>query len=79
MAKIAILGCGFGTALAVMLNKYGHRVILWSKYENEIEEIKSTRENKRLLPGIILDESIELSCDINCVKNVDFIIILLKL
>ena len=39
MANITVLGCGFGTALAVMLNSYGHRVTAWSKYQSEIDTI----------------------------------------
>ena len=37
MAKITILGCGFGTALAIMWDKYGHNVTAWSKYQEEID------------------------------------------
>ena len=39
MAKITILGCGFGTALAIMWDKYGHNVTAWSKYQEEIDAI----------------------------------------
>ena len=40
MAKIAVLGCGFGTALAVMADSCGHQVTLWSLFPQELEEIR---------------------------------------
>ena len=40
MANIAILGSGgWGTALAVMANRHGHAVTLWSPFEEEIASI----------------------------------------
>lgn len=76
MANIAILGCGFGTALAVMTDKCGHNVSLWSKYENEINQIKATRENKQLLPNVIISDSITLTSDLkNCVLDKEIILI----
>lgn len=75
MANITILGCGFGTALAVMLNENGHKVTAWSKYPQEIETIKRDREHKKLLPGIKIPESIEFTADPSCVRGADIIIV----
>lgn len=75
MANITILGCGFGTALAVMLNENGHKVTAWSKYPQEIETIKRDREHKKLLPGIKIPESIEFTADPSCVSGADIIIV----
>ena len=75
MAKITILGSGgFGTSLAVMTYKYGHEVTLWSKFEDEIKQIRKYAENKKLLPGIPVDSGIALTSDINCVRDADMII-----
>lgn len=41
MAKITILGCGFGTALAIMWDKYGHNVTAWSNIK------RNRRNNER--------------------------------
>ena len=75
MADIAILGCGFGTALAVMLDISGHNVICWSKYQDEIDAILSDREHKRLLPGVKLSDSISFTSDPSCVKFADMVIV----
>lgn len=74
MANITILGCGFGTALAVMLDKCGHNVTAWTKYQNEIDDILRNGEHKRLLPGVPVPPSISFTTDPSCVKGADLII-----
>lgn len=74
MANITILGCGFGTALAVMLNANGHNVTAWSKYQDEIDSILKNREQKKLLPGVKIPERIRFTADPSCVKGADIII-----
>ncbi len=75
MANITILGCGFGTALAVMLNSSGHNVTAWSKYQDEIDRILKDREQKKLLPGVKIPESIAFTADPSCVKGADIVIV----
>ena len=50
MAKITILGCGYGTALGVLFTTFGHEVVTWTKFEQEAELLRTERERKRLLP-----------------------------
>ena len=53
MAKLFILGAGgFGTALAVMSQANGHEVTMWSYREDEAAQLRTDRENRRLLPGV---------------------------
>ena len=41
MADITILGSGgFGLALAIMCDNAGHKVTVWSKFQDEIDAIK---------------------------------------
>lgn len=62
MARILILGSGgFGVSLAVMLHKYNHDVCMWSKFPQEIADIRRYGENRKLLPGVPIDLSIELT------------------
>ena len=74
MAKIAVLGCGFGTALAVMADGCGHQVTLWSLFPQELEEIRRDGEQKKLLPGVPVTERIALTSDISCLADCDLCI-----
>ena len=75
MAKIAVLGCGFGTALSVMLNKNGHTVTAWTKFQNEIDAINRDREHKKLLPGVKIPNEIIFTTNPECVSGVDILIV----
>lgn len=76
MANISILGSGgWGTAISVMLNKYGHNVCLWSAFEEEIKDIIEDGENKKLLPGIPVSRDIMMTSDIECVRDMDLVIL----
>jgi len=65
MANITVLGCGFGTALAVMWHNAGHKVAAYSNSREEIEAIKRDKEHKKLLPGVKIPDGIEFTTDIS--------------
>jgi len=44
-----------------MLHKSGHQAALWSKFKEELDEIRLYGENRRLLPGVAVDASIRLT------------------
>lgn len=76
MADITILGSGgFGLSLAVLCNTNGHKVTVWSKFQDEIDAIKRTGELKAKLPGVFIPEEIKFSTDISCVKDADMVLI----
>lgn len=75
MAKITILGCGYGTALGVLYTKYGHDVTTWTKFENEAEELRTSREHKRLLPGVKLPDNLKVTTDPKCVSGADIVVV----
>ena len=59
--KIAVIGAGsWGTALAQTLGNNNHSVKLWDIDGNLINNMKADGENKKYLPGIILNDNIEL-------------------
>jgi glycerol-3-phosphate dehydrogenase (NAD(P)+) len=62
---ISVLGDGgWGTAVAILLAQSAHhRVRLWSAFEASCESLKQNRENVRLLPGVAIPASIELTTD----------------
>lgn len=60
--KVAVIGDGgWGTAAAQLLDSYGHQVTVWGPFADYIEEIRSTRENPRYLPGIKYQPTIRWS------------------
>lgn len=64
MAKIGIIGAGsWGTALAVVLEKNGHEVTVWSALEPEIEMLKEHKEHLDKLPGVKLADNICYTTD----------------
>ena len=75
MAKFTILGMGgFGLSLAVMLNNFGHDVTVWTKFMQEIEDIKRDGEYKQKLPGVKISDEIELTDDISSVNGAEIVI-----
>lgn len=75
MANIVILGSGgFGLSLAVMAERYGHSVTVWSKFQSEIDDIRAHGEHVQKLPGVAVSERIGLTSDISCVKGCDMLI-----
>lgn len=74
MYKISIIGSGtWGCALANVLSQ-NHQVILFSKFNDEVERLKQTRTNKNL-PGMVLNENITYSSDLVFSCKSDLIII----
>ncbi len=62
MSKVCIAGAGgWGLALALVLEKNGHEVTVWSALHEEIELLKVEHENKRCLPGVIIPPTIKLT------------------
>ena len=56
--NISVIGSGgWGTALALHLDKCGHKVFLWSYLPEESERLKNDRENKEFLPGVSFGEA----------------------
>jgi len=63
--KITVLGDGgWGTALAVMLDRQGKEVLLWSAFAEYARQLDSKRENIKFLPGVPLSKKIRISSDL---------------
>lgn len=51
MANVSVLGAGsWGTALAILLARNGHRVSLWGHHPDHIASLRAERRNRRYLP-----------------------------
>ena len=77
MANVGVVGAGsWGTALALVLEKNGHHVTLWSSREAKAEELRKTRENADKLPGIKIPETIDITADIeSAVKEKELVVL----
>lgn len=70
MSKITVLGSGgWGTALALTAFYCKNEVNVWSPFEQEINMLKTDREHKKLLPGVVISEKINFTTDIDAVKG----------
>ena len=76
MAEVFIMGMGgFGTALAVMLDRAGHRVFLWGRDPQKNETIRLLRENKPLLPGVEISSTVQIVDDLSAVSSCEMVIL----
>jgi glycerol-3-phosphate dehydrogenase (NAD(P)+) len=77
MTKISVIGAGsWGTALARLLDKNEHEVIVWSAIESEIEMLKKEHEHKDKLPGVKLPEDIVFTTNLEeAVKDRDVLVL----
>jgi glycerol-3-phosphate dehydrogenase (NAD(P)+) len=62
--RITIIGDGgWGTALGLLLQGYGHKVTLWGPFADYLAEVRATRINSRYLPGIALPAELRWEAD----------------
>jgi len=73
--KVSVLGFGsWGIALALHLNKNGHRVTAWQRSAEKCEAIRKTGESSEYLPGIPIPREIALTSDMAHAAGSDIII-----
>lgn len=77
MADISIIGAGsWGTALAVLLHKNGHKVTVWSIVEAEIAMLRKEHEHKDKLPGVRLPEDMVFTTNLEeAVKDKEVLVL----
>ena len=77
MTNVGVVGAGsWGTALALVLEKNGHQVTLWSSREAKAKELSKLRENVDKLPGVKIPESIEITADMEmAVKDKEMVVL----
>lgn len=77
MANVGVLGAGsWGTALALLLEKNGHDVTIWSIDKNEVEMLNQKREHESKLPGVRIPDEIVITNDLeSAIKGKDFLVL----
>lgn len=75
--KIGILGTGaYGLAIGIALNKNkDNKIVMWTKFDKEKEEIETTRKHHKVLPNIKIPQEIEITTNLEkCINEKDLII-----
>lgn len=74
--KIVLLGDGaWGTALAILLaQRDDHEVVLWSARPENARILRDHRENRRLLPGVMIPETVQLTEDPTAITGAALIV-----
>lgn len=77
MLKVGVLGAGsWGTALALLLNRNGHDVTVWSIDKAEVEMLQNEREHKSKLPGVKIPQELKITNNAKeAVVGMDFVVL----
>lgn len=74
--SIGVLGGGaWGTALAQVVARAGHRAVLWAREPEVAEAIASTHANPAFLPGVVLDEALRATIVMAELATVDAVLL----
>ena len=74
--RVTVLGGGsFGTALAVIAARRGHKVVIWARNQDQVDAINATRRNPKRFKDYVLPKSISATSSVKeAMENVDLII-----
>ncbi len=62
--RVTILGDGaMATVCSILLTQGGHEVTMWGAFEESIERLIQDREQRRLLPGVKVPETVRLTAN----------------
>lgn len=75
--SVAVVGAGsWGTALAALIARHGHRTVLWGRDAAQIAALDATHENKRYLPGVPLPASLRATADLGAaLQGADLVLV----
>ncbi|HBR01802.1 MAG TPA: NAD(P)H-dependent glycerol-3-phosphate dehydrogenase, partial [Ruminiclostridium sp.] len=76
MSTVSIIGAGsWGTSLSILLSNNGHKVRVWSYFQDEADMLNRYREHKDKLPGVKIPESAEFTGSMEeCLQDHDYIV-----
>jgi len=75
--SVAVLGAGsWGTALAALIARHDHPVVLWGRDADSIAAIDQRHENPRYLPGIALPDELRATTDLAAaLRDADLVLV----
>lgn len=75
--NIGIIGDGgWGTTLAILLQKKGYAVKLWGAFPDYVRQVRETRINRKFLPGIEIPHAIDLTDNLQETLSTSQVIVL---
>ncbi len=70
-----MIGAGaWGTALALVCARAGRQVRLWARETEVIEQVRTSRENSMFLPGLRLDDAVQVTGDMAALADCELIL-----
>ena len=73
---VGVIGAGaWGTSLAILANRAGSRVTLWSRNQQVLEGIRDRRENAQYLPEQFIDPAIAVTDDSSFIASCDLLVL----
>jgi glycerol-3-phosphate dehydrogenase (NAD(P)+) len=76
MARIGVIGGGaFGTAMACVVRRSGHEVVVWAREPEVVAAINAERANPVFLPGVRLDPGIVATGEFGEAARADFLLL----
>lgn len=75
--KATVIGDGgWGTALAMVLERNGHDVTVWGPFEGHLETVRRDGENKTYLPGVKVPEALRWTSNhAEAVKDAELVVL----
>lgn len=75
--EIGIIGAGsWGIALGYLLKNNGHNITIWSRRQETVDKLRAYHGNEEKLPGVVLDESVKFTCNMEeAIKDKDIIVL----
>ena len=75
--KIGLFGTGaYGLALSSILTTNNHEVTMWTKFEEEKNNLELNRGNDNFIPNYRIDDSVKITTSVEeCIKDKDLLII----
>lgn len=63
--RVTVIGAGsWGTALAIVLVENGHEVLIWTRSQDQVDEINTNHTNRKYLPQAKLPSGLTASSDL---------------
>ena len=75
--KVGIFGTGaYGMALSSILSDNKCEITMWTKFEEEKQQLELTRKNEKLIPNFSINNKVKLTTNIKeCIEDKDLLII----